>query len=205
MKKILLPILILASIGEAQAQQVHFGLRAGVSFAKFVGPDAVYNNQEYRTGFNAGALAKVDFSDHWALQPELMYSIKGTKQTFDNSPLYGNGAALYQRLNYVELPVLVKFTTHHVFAEAGPQLGTLVGAKQILEDGFGTEEARNKEQFRTLEVGYVLGLGVQDTNGLLLGVRYNGSFASAYHQDLAAQIRNSAFQIYVGYVFGTHE
>jgi len=89
--------------------------------------------------------------------------------------------------------------------EAGPQLGVLLHANYELNDVTGTTETQNKDQFRGTDLGYALGLGVQDTNGLLLGVRYNGGLTRIWADNAAAAVgvRNSAFHIYVGYVFAS--
>lgn len=200
MKKYLLALLLLAG-ARAQAQTVHFGLKFGVGFSRFVGTDVPDNSLVgtfRKFGINAGGLAEIGLSDHWAVQPELLFTVKGTKQIF-SAP--GSDQVLQQQLRYLDVPVLLKFKTHHVFVEAGPQLGLLLSAVETYERGASSSDTSNKDLFRTADPGYVLGLGVQDTNGLLLGVRYNGGLANVYTKGVRA--RNSDFQVYLGYVFGS--
>jgi hypothetical protein len=199
MKKHLLALLLLAGTS-AQAQTIHLGLKFGVGFSRFVGanvPDNSLIGTFRKFGINAGGLAEIGFSDHWSVQPELLYTVKGTKQIF-SAP--GSDQVLQQQLRYLDVPLLVKFKTHHVFVEAGPQIGLLLSAVETYERGATSTDTDNKDLFRTADPGYVLGLGVQDTNGLLLGVRYNGGFPNVYAQGVRA--RNSDFQVYLGYVFG---
>lgn len=195
MKKYLLALLLVAGSRLGHAQTVHLGLKVGANFGRFVGADAP-DDTEYRFGINAGALAEFGLSTHWALQPEVLYSSKGTKQ------LYGGGAStFYQHLGYLDVPLLLKYKTHHVFFEAGPQLGVLLGATSSFETNTGTTESDNKNSFHGFDAGYVAGVGVQDTNGLLLGVRYNGGLLNVDASGYKA--RNSSFQLYVGYLFGS--
>lgn len=201
MKKPLLTLALLAGTAlaaQAQTQRVHFGLKAGVCFAKFGGDDVLDANRS-RVGLSGGALAEVTVAEHWAVQPELLYTAKGSKIS------YGGNIDSYQRLGYLDVPVMVKYKIPHFFVEAGPQLGVLLHAKYELNNTTGSTEDNNKDQFRGTELGYALGLGVQDTNGLLLGVRYNGGLTRIAADNAAddAGVRNSAVHIYVGYVFGS--
>jgi hypothetical protein len=200
MKKYLLPLLLLTG-AKAQAQTVHFGLKFGIGLSRFVGADVPDNSligTFRKFGINAGGLAEIGLTDHWSVQPELLYAVKGSKQIF-SSP--GSDQVLQQQLRYLDVPLLTKFKTHHVFVEAGPQAGLLLSAVETYEQGASASDTDNKGLFRTADFGYVLGLGVQDTNGLLLGVRYNGGFSNVYTQGIRA--RNSDFQVYLGYVFGS--
>jgi hypothetical protein len=199
-KKQLLTLALLASAAtaaQAQTQRVHFGLKAGVCFANFGGD--VLDAKRLRAGLSGGALAEVTLAEHWAVQPELLYTAKGSKV------LYGGSVDSYQRLGYLDVPVMVKYKIPHFFVEAGPQLGILLHANYELNDINGSTETQNKDQFRGTDLGYALGLGVQDTNGLLLGVRYNGGLMQIAADNAAATRggRNSTFHLYVGYVFSS--
>jgi hypothetical protein len=194
-----------ATAAHAQTQRIHFGLKAGVSFARFVGSDVPDNNlvtTQYRVGLSGGGLAELSLAQHWAVQPEVLYTSKGTKQIY-NSASTTNALTSYQNLGYLDIPVLLKFKIPHFFVEAGPQLGVLLHAKQTVESGISSAETENRNAFKTSDLGYALGLGVQDTNGLLLGVRYNGSLVNNTATTPQLSRRNSAFSLYVGYVFGS--
>jgi hypothetical protein len=129
------------------------------------------------------------------VQPEVLYTSKGTKEIFASS------VAAYQSLGYLNVPVLLKFKIPHFFVKAGPQLGGL-HAKQTVERAT-TEEIDNKPTYRSTDLGYALGLGVLGTNGLLLGVRYTGGLTKVPNADPQPRIRNNTFHIYMGYVFNS--
>src|SRR5687768_14231314 len=99
------------------AQQVHFGLKAGVNFSD------VHEEPEYdyesKTGFHVGGLAHIHISDRFAVQPELMYSTQGMK-----------APNVVGKRNYVNLPVLAQLMFGEGFRlQTGPQVGLLVSAK----------------------------------------------------------------------------
>jgi hypothetical protein len=56
---------------------------------------------------------------------------------------------------------------------------------------------------RRLDLGYVAGVGYQWSSGPSLGLRYNGGLTRLY--DYNGSLRNSAFQLFAGYVFGGSE
>lgn len=73
---------------------------------------------------------KIDtlFFDHWTVQMELDYIQKGSRK----NPNENNNFTSYRlRLNYVEIPILVKYILSDKWAfEAGPAYGVLVHYKE---------------------------------------------------------------------------
>lgn len=59
----------------ANAQHPHWGLKGGLNLANLdIHPG---DNMDYKVGIHIGGLAHIHLSDHFALQPELMYSNQG--------------------------------------------------------------------------------------------------------------------------------
>lgn len=208
MKKLFLSLAALvacASSVHAQKEDNHFGVKVGGSLTNFVGKD-VTSSSSYVFGFHGGLVANIDLTERFSVQPELLYSMKGAKDeaTVGSTTIKGT-----QRLNYVELPILVKAKFNSVFVEAGPQVGALVSAKSKVEGGSLDAEVSNKDQFNTVDFGYAVGAGYQLESGLMVGLRYNGAFSNvaqvviAGSQSTQAKARNNAFQVYVGYMFGS--
>ena len=183
----------------AQAQyrgrggNVSLGLKAGASLTDFVGKDASLFNSRF--GFHAGVFANIGFAKLFAFQPELLYSQKGAH--------LGNNTDLGLRLHYVEVPLAFHINTDGLFFEAGPQVGFLVAAKG--ENG--NVSVDRTDAFKTLDFGYLAGLGYQLKHGLGVGLRYNGGFVNVYKSTTSGnttfqqRTRNSAFQLYATYSF----
>lgn len=204
MKKILL--LLALGVGThtaAQAQyrgrggNISLGLKAGASLSNFVGDEAKdYLGRSYdnRFGFHAGIFANIGFAKLLAFQPELLYSQKGAKIS---------GADAGYRLHYLDVPLAFHVNTDGFFFEAGPQVGFLVAAKA--ESGSSSIDI--KDGYKSVDFGYLAGLGYQLKHGLGVGLRYNGEFTNfpaAYtNGSLTVQqrVRNSAFQLYATYSF----
>ena len=196
MKKILLLACLAAGLSSTavRAQGVRIGIKAGPSLTSFNGRDA--DGLKYKFGFHGGVLAELGVADNFAIQPEVLFSTKGTKGLDEFS-----GEEVKFNLSYVDIPVLLKVKADGLFFEAGPQLGIKVGAtgKQ------GPISVDIKEAFRTVDFGYAAGLGYQVASGPMVGLRYNGGFSNVFKNINVvdqAKVHNSAFQLYVGYLFG---
>lgn len=195
MKKIFLVLLASAGItSAAHAQGARFGVKAGASLSNLVGDDV--DGVKSKWGFNGGLMANFGFSDLVSFQPELLYSMKGTKAK--------DLEETYTTLHYLDVPLLVKINAKGPFFELGPQVGFLVGQKsQVKIPGFGTQTNTDTDGLSKVDLGYIAGVGYQLESGLSLGVRYNGGLLSIDDdKDDKAKARNSVFQFQVGMLFG---
>ena len=198
-KPVLTLTLLLGLASAAQAQyrgrggNVSLGLKAGVSLTDFVGADA--NGYTSRFGFHAGAFVNFGLTRLVAFQPEFLYSQKGAK--VNNNTDFG------LRLHYVDVPLAFHVNTDGFFFEAGPQVGFLVAARS--EAGSASVDVKNA--YKSVDFGYLAGLGYQLKHGLGAGLRYNGAFTNFPNSSTSGAVtvqpraRNSAFQLYATYSF----
>lgn len=206
MKKLFLSIGLLAGIsGAAQAQTIKYGVKAGASLTSFTGDDA--KDAKYKFGFHGGVLANFGLGDMFSIQPEILYSMKGAK--YDGSNINGASNDSKSNLGYIDVPVLVKIATGAtgLFFEAGPQVGFLLSSKAE-SNGVSIDF---KDYTQSVDFGYAAGLGFQAASGPMVGLRYNGGFTKVGKDGSLAGIpvtasatHNSAFQVYVGFLFGGH-
>ncbi|GAB3636700.1 porin family protein [Hymenobacter arcticus] len=188
----------------AQAQyrgrggNVSLGIKAGASLTSFVGADTKIGSNsvyDYRFGFNAGVFANIGFAKLFAFQPELLYSQKGAK--------LNNNSDIGVRMHYVDVPLAFHVNTDGFFFEAGPQVGFLVAAKSEI----GSTSIDVKNSYKSVDFGYLAGLGYQLKHGLGVGLRYNGAFTNFPNSTTVGNVtvqprqRNSAFQLYATYSF----
>lgn len=191
MKKIILSLGLLAGVaGAANAQEVRFGVKAGVNLANVTGNDVT--NKKNLVGAAAGVMADFSLSDLISLHPELLFSQKGVK--FEDS---NNTAQV--RTTYIDVPLLLRVKADGLFFEAGPQLGFLAAQKTEIN---GTTISTSTDGTRKVDVGYIAGVGYQLPQGLELGVRYNGGISDLSDPSGSSKSRNSVFQFQVGYLFG---
>jgi hypothetical protein len=198
MQKTLYTLALLAGLSTvAHAQRggdISLGLKAGASYASFVGAEA--GSRDGLFGFQGGIFANIGLSRMVAFQPELLYSQKGAKiKDVTNAST---------RLGYLDVPLAFHVNADGLFFEAGPQVGFLLSAKSE----FGPQSIDVKDQLNSVDLGYLFGLGYQRKTGPGIGLRYNGGFSNlpkAYtvgNVTTQPHVRNSVFQLYLTYSFG---
>lgn len=182
---------------------MQFGIKGGINYSD-LSVDNV-KNETAITGYHAGVYARINISDHFAMQPEVLYSAKGAK--VDLLP-YGTTTF---KLNYVDVPLLAVYRINkNINIHAGPYFSVLIdaAAKNNSSDStFNFEKEIDKHNFQTEDYGISAGLGF-DILFFNLGVRYNRGLqtisksnifkGSAYKFDNA---QNAVFQVYAGIHF----
>jgi hypothetical protein len=136
------------------SQPLNIGIKGGLNFTS-LGGDAVDANMLVR--YHAGAFAKLQITDAYALQPEVLFTAEGAE--IDNA---GN-----IKLNYLLVPVLGNFYLTEGFSlNVGPQIGFLLTAK---DDG----DNDIKDGFKATSLAVALGATYELPVGLSLSARYN--------------------------------
>ena len=203
MKKVLLSTALLAvTATAAQAQSPSFGIKAGASLTTAVGNGTTGFDIKNKLGFHGGFIANLPINDVFSIQPEFLYSMKGYR--INEADRFGATLERKQTLNYIDVPVLARLHAGGLFFEAGPQFGYLIAAKYS-QDGNANNPASsysNRSGYNALDFGYAAGLGYQLPEGLGVGLRYNGSFKNFIEYYNGQSSRNSAFQLYLSYMFG---
>ncbi|QKG53228.1 porin family protein [Hymenobacter sp. BRD67] len=197
MKKAFLSLGLLAGISvAAQAQTARFGIKAGASLSSWTGSDA--GATATKLGFHAGLVANFGLNEMISIQPELLYSMKGGQDDTNSNNRVN--------LNYVDIPILAKVATGAtgLFFELGPQVGFLASATNKTS----SSSTDVKDSFKGVDFGYAAGVGFQVASGPMVGLRYNGGFTNIVkditiaNTTIQTNLKNSAFQLYMGYIFG---
>ncbi|TFG62562.1 MAG: PorT family protein [Gemmatimonadales bacterium] len=97
-----LALALMSGAAQLPAQDITIGLKGGIIIADLAIDDAGVSEQTgTRTAFAIGPFVEFGISDLFSVQPEVLYTQKGTKDTED-------GIDLTFKLNYIEVPVLLK-------------------------------------------------------------------------------------------------
>ena len=203
MQKVLLSLGLLAGVSfAAQAQSISYGIKAGASLTNFTGDNT--GDLKNVFGFHGGLVANFAVNDAFSIQPEVLYSMKGAKSEENLGMGYTSKSTA--RLHYIDVPVLARVNAGGLFFELGPQVGFLVAAKSKNEitggvlGGTSTNDIKN--ELSSVDFGYAAGLGYQISNGPGIGLRYNGGLTNLDKDSGSSKVRNSAFQLYLTYMFG---
>jgi len=147
-------------------KRIRIGLKAGVNFAKFnIEKDIGENIEDFaggkpkvKTGICVGGFVTYRINNIFAVQPEVLLTMKGSKLEFDSD---GTTDKDTWTLNYLEIPVLAKLSIPvwsnrpHLFL--GPALAIKLSAKREYEGG-GEEDF--SEHVESADFGLILGGGL---------------------------------------------
>lgn len=188
MRKILLfTAIAMLAFTSSQAQDFRFGAKAGVNFASLNGDDADDADLEGRTSFHIGAVARVQFSELLALQPELVFSNQG--YSVDFLGIDGTG-----RLGYINLPIMVDVTlADGLSLQGGPQVGF-----NIFAEGEFDGETNDIEDVETVDLGVGIGAQYILPMNLFFQARYVIGFTDVIED---VEGKNSVISLSVGYFF----
>ena len=182
-----------------------FGIKGGVNLTNMFVNDV--SDENMKVGFNAGFFAKLPVTKGFSIQPELLYSSKGAKETYNNF-LEGKGEYRFN-LNYIELPVLAVINVAKNFnVHVGPYISYLaaVNIKDLNDDGTIDEiKELNAENFNRIDYGVAGGLGI-DISNITLGARYSYGLheigkSGSLSGELTKDSKNSAISLYIGIGF----
>ena len=164
-------LLISFSIQAQDSIPTRIGIKGGVNFSTLYAENV--DDTKMLTGINLGLFAKLPLSDHFALQPELYYTMKGAEVKYNN--FFVDGTARFN-LNYIELPLLLVINiTDFVNIHVGPYAAYLISGKAKNESNinlFDFEENLDTDDYNKFDLGIAAGVGL-DFNAISLGLRYN--------------------------------
>jgi hypothetical protein len=150
-------VALLACAASAHAQGPSAGIRAGINLADLsFSSETEVTDSKNLTGLVAGVFATVPVNDVFAFQPELLFSMQGTRFT-------DGGETAKFKIDYVQLPVLGRFRLMKgspVAVLLGPSFG--VRSRARIEVSGGTDEFSREfeDQLERFDVGLVAGVAV---------------------------------------------
>src|SRR5687768_11512781 len=149
-----------------------FGLKAGLNLANLYVDDV--KDENFKAGFNAGLYAKLPVARGFSIQPELLYSIKVARLTYD-AGIFGEGEYRFN-LHYVELPVMaVVNVVKNINMNAAPFVSQLTGANLTgLNDDNNVNNITDLKTDNFNRIDYSLAGGISlDFQNLTIGARNN--------------------------------
>ena len=185
------------SISNEVFGQMRAGVKGGLNVSNLYVDEV--DDENARFGLNLGVYAQVLSSDVFAIQPELLFSTKGSKIEYGGS--FFDQTVKYN-LSYLDLPVLAVFKLGEAAEiHVGPYVGYLLAA-DISHDGdlgSGTDDI-DRDHLKSFDYGLSGGFGLNFGN-VQVGARYNYGLAKLADSDAAELLigdsKNSVAQLYL--------
>lgn len=176
MNRIHITLLLLATTVIANAQlgddrdKLHFGVKAGINMANAYGSSGPDFSPKNRTGFVGGGFISVPIGKYFGIQPEALFSQKGTNA---QGVLDGQAYTFKRTTNNLDFPVLFQVKPiPHLAIVAGPQISFLLSQKDAYEsdgDRIIIEQQFKNQTLRKANLGLVGGVDVWILKILLSG------------------------------------
>ncbi|HNP08813.1 MAG TPA: porin family protein, partial [Cyclobacteriaceae bacterium] len=144
-----------------------------------------------KTGFHMGMLLHIHVAQHFAVQPELLYSSQGAKY----NTVLGD---VNLKLEYANVPFMFQYMFDNGFRlEAGPQVGFLTNAKSELNE-FSVDV---KDDIKKIDFAIGAGIGyIHPPTGFGVDARYNYGLSNI-NESGSVNSYNRGFQLGVLYQF----
>lgn len=198
--RLLLAALAALSLLPAARAQAIFGVRAGLNVADIHGDD-VATETDPRLGFVGGLTVTLPVTPTFSVQPELLYSMKGSQRQVA-------GGDLTNAADYIEVPVLLQFAAP--VTETGLTLGAYVGpyaafkVRESVEfDLNGSVLTPGDDVFSGTDFGAVGGVTV-GAGAFAVDGRYSLGLTNAYDDPAPAtdDVNHGVFSVSAVYRFG---
>lgn len=205
--RILSVILLTALVGLVTSQQAaaqfysknRAGIKGGLNVSNLYVDDV--NDENARFGLNVGLFGELCSSEAVALQVELLFSTKGSKNVYDE-PF---DQEIQYNLNYLDLPVLAVFKLGavdlHVGAYGSYLLGANISYDGDLADG---EDEIDRDNLKSFDYGLLAGVGI-NFGAVQIGARYNYGLVKIADSDSAEALlgdsKNSCAQLFIAFNF----
>jgi hypothetical protein len=172
-------LLVLA--GAASAQHVNIGAKGGLN--AYTSADGNVFNNNLKLGAHLGLFGHIHLANPIALQPELLFSMQGSKNT---------------SLNYINIPLLFQYMYDNGFRiQAGPQLGVLLSASTKTNN----VKTNVKGNFEPIDLAVGIGMSyVNPATDFGVDLRYNHGLTNISKIENSTMY-NRGFQVGVFYLF----
>lgn len=198
-----LVVVMLFTISSASAVGLGLGIKLGYNSADFYGDSPAFESSSAKGGFCVGVFKSTGILGLVAIQPELLYTQKGSKTEGDHQ---GQTATFTTHLDYLEVPLLVKLTlpipaTLKPNIYAGPVFALKVSDKGTREYNNTTEEF-DLPDYKSFDYGAVFGIGLDlgfPVGKVVFDFRYTRGMTSIDNSIDPEDIKNQVFSFTAGY------
>ena len=185
-------------------QSLTTGVKVGLNSATTGGSDA---SSQSITSLNAGLFASFDVAGLIALQPELLYTVKGYTASYPVPELQGpipfGSGNLTAKISYIEIPVLLKLYTSslgiikpNIFA--GPEVALKLSGTATSGSPSSEQDLQN---INSTDFGIIVGAGINinlPMTTLMVDIRYDIGMRSLSSIPNPPDIKNRVLSLNAG-------
>ena len=207
MKKIILSVAVMIGLGLTQvnAQSASSGIKAEANLSNFILSDMNGVKSNMGLGATLGGFEKIEFSENFALQPELLLHFKTSQMKTEAA-----GSKLDYQYFGVEIPVYaigqMKLGNGKGFIGVGPYAGFGIDARYKVDgmDDINLYKEYNgaKSDMQRWDFGAGAIIGYEFSNRIQINASYKIGFMNALNADKDnATLQNQTVSLGIGYRF----
>ncbi len=185
MKKLIITLSIITAMfftTNVKAQFLSFGVKGGLNLSDI----SVHIEHGMKAGYHAGLLGRLNITEVIAVQPEILFSTKGTKIDLNGGNILGyqlDESNISFNMNHIDVPVKAIISFMDAEIQIGPYVSFLISNPKYNVKGTKIEEALNslgmasegvldKKNFKALDYGITAGIGYNISN-FFVSASYN--------------------------------
>jgi hypothetical protein len=185
----------------AESQEISSGIKGGLTMSNLYIDGNDIDDENARFGFHAGLFSQIMYLESFGIQPELLYTSKGTDATYEG--LIDKSVDF--DLNYLEIPVLLVLRPLEILEiHAGPYIGLLLQSNVEYSGIIEGQDEIDRDNFNSLDYGIGAGAALNLGN-VQAGVRYNFGLQKLADSEIAELLlgdsKNSYGQLYIAFRF----
>ncbi|MFD2519513.1 porin family protein [Emticicia soli] len=150
---------------------IHLGLKAGMNYSNIYDSKSEEYDAQGKYGVAGGLFLAIPIGRFLGIQPELMYSQKGYRQS---GSFLASNYEFTRTSHYLDIPLLVSIKPTEVLTiQLGPQFSYLMKQKNVFNTGLGSVTNQNQfdnDNIRKNTLGAVVGLDF-NFNRVVFGTR----------------------------------
>ena len=210
-------LLIVLSISCLLQAQTEFGVFAGgqSSWASYSTPEidlgSTKQDTKMKYGFQAGAMARVQFEGKLYFAPAVFYSMKGYKVTLTRPSFPPDSLAIDNdvTVHTFEIAPMLQYNfseaAGHFFIKAGPSIDLQLFGKEKFRRSSGPSVSRNMKfsygDYGRFSANLLLHLGYETSSGLIIYAHYTHGVATIVNTDNGPTVRHRALGLSIGKFF----
>ena len=199
-KYFFLLLIFTMTINTSYSQSIGLGIEGGVNIANIsVTPDQTTSS---RTGIIIGGIVDINISKNFTIAPGIRFNMKGFSTTV-------NGVTYTDKLNYLEIPALIKvkfpLTEVKPYIIGGPVVGFRISANEEQSNGVNSQTVDASSAYESIDFGLIFGGGldfkVASKTELFIQPAYCLGLSNVWKQSTTVTVKNNGFQITGGVKF----
>ncbi|MFY7909976.1 MAG: porin family protein [Emticicia sp.] len=160
-----------AQVSDNSRKKFQFGVKIGSNYSNIYDSNGENFDAEGKLGFAGGLFVAIPIGKFLGVQPEILFSQKGYKQT---GAFLGSTYELTRTTDYVDIPLLLSIKpADFLTIQLGPQFSFLTKRKDVFKNALSTIEQQNEFKNDNIRKNTLCAIGGVDINirRVIIGVR----------------------------------